>query len=94
MTTNGVVDSSIHKTLISNMSEQIFVCNWKGKTITIDIEPKEQVQHLKNKITEIEGYASSSQRLIFAGKLIEDSITLEHCSIHKQNTIHCVGTFG
>eukprot|EP01084_Bolivina_argentea_P285957 490467_1 len=76
---------------IARSMMQIFVRTWECQTITIDIDRKDLVQHLKHKITEIEGYTSYSQRLIFHGKQMEDGRTLEHYGIHQECTIQCLG---
>eukprot|EP01084_Bolivina_argentea_P285956 490465_1 len=73
---------------------QIFFVNLKGITLTIDIECKARVQDLKNKITEIDGSTSYSQRLIFRTRPLQEQRTLEFYGIHHECTIHCVGRFG
>ena len=71
---------------------QLSIKTLTGKTITIEAKPSDTVSGIKSKIsTHEDGVPTHKQRLIFAGRQLEDNNTLLGYNIQETSTIHLVG---
>lgn len=70
--------------------QQLQVKTLAGKTLSIEVEPTESIESIKQKIADQEGVEESTQRLIFGGKQLENGKTLQDYDVGEDATVHLV----
>jgi ubiquitin len=87
--TKKVVDPVVELKELTT-SIKIYVKTLQGKTLELEVDPAESVLAVKARIAANEGYRLAEQRLIFAGKELDDERTLTEYNIQKESTLHLV----
>lgn len=71
-------------------SLQVHVKTFAGKTITVEVEPDESIESLKNKLQSKEGIPINQQRILFGGKQLDSKKTISDYDIQNESTMHMV----
>ena len=89
---NIQMGSIVHLVLILDMSgnNQIFIETLTGKKFSLDVKPSETIKNIKAKIQDREGIPAEKQKLVFAGRILEDNTTLADYNIEMESIVYLI----
>ncbi|KAJ1524212.1 hypothetical protein ONE63_010732 [Megalurothrips usitatus] len=68
----------------------VYIKSNTGNTLSVELDPKWDIKTLKEKIAPKLGLAPEDVKIIFCGKELMDSITIEECDLGQQSILHAV----
>ena len=58
-----------------------------GRKLSLDFEPNQKVEEIKNALQEKEGIPVAQIRLIYSGKILKDELTIQEANIIPGTTL-------
>ena len=58
-----------------------------GRKLSLDFEPNQKVEEIKNALQEKEGIPCEQIRLIYSGKVLKDELTIQEANINPGTTL-------
>ena len=58
-----------------------------GRKLSLDFEPNQKVEEIKNALQEKEGIPVEQIRLIYSGKILKDEVTIQEANINPGTTL-------
>ena len=75
---------------LSASAMKIYVARADGDTLVLEVEPNDSIDAVKAQIQEQTGMTSDEQRLLWAGKRLEEGKTLSDYNIQKESTLQLI----